>query len=403
MSLFDRLPPEMKALGVHVADAIQTLQQTLDEGTKRNARDALDRYEDLNSKLIAERKRSDRVEEALRTGARLDQYGEPSYPRAGYDRDTPEYKSFMHWLSKGSVTELNYGSKWDPKQIDLKTLRTDSLTAGGYLVPQVMDDHIRKHLTEVSPVRQHARVRTAAKKSMDLPVRLSLPLAQFEGEAETAPTDQSIYGSESVTCYRQTVKVPATLDMMVSSAFDLETEIASDTGESFAQGEGLNFVKGNGRKSPQGFVSDSRVVGFTSSTSGDFTIDDLAKMAGGLKRGQYPWWFMNRKTLAHIQTLKSSIGVPIWQPAAGPLPATIWNHPYDSNMIDLDDVSLISGAKPIVFADLYRGYEIFDMIGMSVVRDDITKADQAVTTWTFRRYLAGRVILPEAISVMTLL
>ena len=44
-----------------------------------------------------------------------------------------------------------------------------------------------------------------------------------------------------------------------------------------------NFVKGNGRKSPQGFISDSRVVGYTSGTSADFTYDDFAKMSGGLE------------------------------------------------------------------------------------------------------------------------
>jgi HK97 family phage major capsid protein len=380
-----------------VKDAIVALSETLDEGTRRNAQDALSRYEDLNAKLIAERKRADRMEEALKTGAKLDQYGEPSFARAGYGRDTPEYKDFFTWLCERNRDEARALER------ELKTLRTDSLSGGGYLVPQVMDDQIRKNVVEISPVRRHARVRIAVRKAMDIPRRLSLPIAQFEGEAETGPKDQSIYGSEQVTCYRQTVTVPATLDMMISSAFDLEAEIAGDTGESFAQGEGLNFVKGNGRKSPQGFVSDSRVVGFTSSTSGDFTVDDLAKMAGGLKRGYDPWWFMNRKTLAHIQTLKSSIGVPIWQPMAGNQAATIWGWPYDSNMIDLDDVSGGSGTKPIVFADLYRGYEIFDMVGMNVIRDDLTKADQAITEWTFRRYLTGRVILPEAISVMTLL
>jgi HK97 family phage major capsid protein len=251
-------------------------------------------------------------------------------------------------------------------------------------------------------VRAHARGRILVSKSLDLPRRLSVPLAQYEGETEAAPTDQSIYGSEQVTAYRQSVKIPATLEMMISSNFDLEREIAFDVGESFAQGEGLNFVKGNGRKGPQGLVSDNRVVPYTSGTSADFTFDDFAKMSGGLKHGYAPWWFFSRTTLAHIQTLKSTIGVPLWQPMAGGQPAQILGYPYDARMIDLDQVSQGSGAKPVAFADLYRGYEIFDMVGMSVIRDDITQAAQAVTTWTFRRYNTGRVVLPEAISVMTL-
>jgi hypothetical protein len=61
-------------------------------------------------------------------------------------------------------------------------------------------------------------------------------------------------------------------------------------------------------------------------------------------------------------------------------------------------------AKIIADVDrhLLRGYEIFDMIGINVIRDDLTQADKAITQWIFRRYLTGRVILPEAIGIMTL-
>ena len=96
-----------KALGAHVTEAITTLQTTLDEGTRRNTRDFLDKYEDLNQKLISERKRADRMEEALRTGARLGPDGEPNFASAGYDRsNNPEYKNFMYWLSRGNAMEF---------------------------------------------------------------------------------------------------------------------------------------------------------------------------------------------------------------------------------------------------------------------------------------------------------
>ena len=85
-SAFDRLPPDVKALGSYVNDALTALRETMDEGTKRNAREALDRYETLNQALIKERKRADRMEEALQTGAKLNPYGELDFPRSGYDR-----------------------------------------------------------------------------------------------------------------------------------------------------------------------------------------------------------------------------------------------------------------------------------------------------------------------------
>ena len=95
--------------------------------------------------------------------------------------------------------------------------------------------------------------------------------------------------------------------------------------------------------------------------------------------------------------------MPIWQPVAGNQPAMIWGYPYDATMIDLDDVTTGSGAKPLVCADLFRGYEIFDLAAsLSVTRDDLTRKKEAITEWTFNRYNTGRVVLPEAIAVMSL-
>jgi hypothetical protein len=144
MSMFDRLPQEHKALGALCAEAIKQLQDTLDEGTRRNTRDFLDKYEDLNTKLIAERKRADRMEEALRTGARLDQYNEPSFALAGYDRDTPHYKAFFSYLTchQGRLEEArNELKSLHEKSMQFKTLRTDAASA----VEADLADRLRRH------------------------------------------------------------------------------------------------------------------------------------------------------------------------------------------------------------------------------------------------------------------
>jgi HK97 family phage major capsid protein len=239
---------ELKKLGREVHNALDALRSSIeakDIAKTRRVEEFFSKYEDENHKLVVEhlifKKRLEAIEEA--EGA--------VYAKGGIltpaGRDTKEYSNFHTYLTKGTRAE----------GIDFKTLRTDSESAGGYLIPQVMDNRIRKNIIEISPIRAHARTRVATGKVMDVPRRLSIPIAQFEGEAETGPTDQAIYGSEQVTLYRQTCSVPATMDMLVSSAFDLEVEIAEDVGVSFAQGEGVNFVSGSGRKSPQGILSDT--------------------------------------------------------------------------------------------------------------------------------------------------
>lgn len=317
------------------------------------------------------------------------------------ERGTEHYKGFWDLVKKN--IKPTSGGQWAFRPevpAEIKALRTDSDQQGGYLIPQVMDNEIRKNITEMSPVRMHARVRVSPNKTMEIPRRHTIPTATFEGEGDAASNSQSTYGSEQITLWRQTLKVPATLDMMVSSAFDLEREIAADVGEAYGYGEGYNFVKGTGIKCPQGFTTDARCEVVTSVGSGALIWDDMIEIAGKLKRGQNPWYYMNRRTLAYMQKLKSTIGVPIWAPVSGSTPATIWGFPYSSDMIDLDEAQSGSNAKPVVFADLRRGYEIYDMLGISVVRDDLTMADKAITQWIFRRYLTGQVVIPEAIKIL---
>lgn len=425
------LPPEVSAallkMTQDVQGAMTALRESKAEDTQRNVENFFAKYEDLNSahaknyaafqKALDDRKSAEEALEkklsegdarALELQKRLDNLvvGIASKGQGGNAeadaRDTPEYKGFMDYLKKSiKPTGGSFAFRPDVPP-EIKALRTDMDSAGGYLIPQVMDSEIRKKISETSPVRMFARVRVAPNKTMDIPVRLSIPAALYEGEGETAPSDQSTYGSEQITLYRQTIKVPATLDMMVSSAFDLEREIASDVSESMAVGEGKNFVKGSGVKSPQGFTRDSRVESVPTGTSGALDWSDMIEVASKLKRGQQPWYFMNRRTIAYLQKVKSTIGVPIWQPVAGNTPATIWGFPYSSDFIDLDDAQSGSGSKAVVFGDLRRAYEIYDMLGINVVRDDLTKADQAITQWIFRRYNYGRVIMPEALKILTI-
>ena len=339
MGLFDKAPEgaDVERLARDVHSALSELRNALENKSTDTAENVQAFLSDYEEKVAQPRARQlalmrqdlDAVHKTLAHGAPLDRWGNPDWSRSGYGRDSDHYRDFFKWFQEKSPDQVKV------LQRELKTLRTDQESAGGYLVPEVMDAQIKKNILEISPVRAHARLRIAYQKAMTIPRRLSAPIAQYEGEAETGATDQSIYGSEQITCYRQTVTVPATLDMMVSSAFDLEQEIAFDVGESFGQGEGLNFVKGNGRKSPQGIISDTRVVSYTSTNSASIVWSDLASIAGEVKRGYEPWFFMNRKTLAYLQALTSSIGVPIWQPVAGNTPATIWGWPYDSRMIAL--------------------------------------------------------------------
>ena len=173
MAFYDRgasdAPPDLERIARDVKSALVDLRNSVDSGaedTKSNIQAYLANYEDHIAgpralAAAADRQRIELLEKAVSTGAPLDQCGEPDWSRTHFGRsDSPEYKSFIAWLTNGRAAE--FGTKgWKPGDFDVKTLRTDSDTAGGYPVPAVMDAQVRKNIIEVSPIRRYARARIA--------------------------------------------------------------------------------------------------------------------------------------------------------------------------------------------------------------------------------------------------
>jgi HK97 family phage major capsid protein len=144
----------LSALGEAVA--------TKNAATEKNVREFFSEYEDKNQQLIVQnalvKKRLRRLEENEGAVISPADWDVP-------DRSSAEYKSFIHWLSQGKAWEFKDGS-WSTQGLDFKTLRTDAESAGGYLIPQVMDNHIRRNIIEISPIRRHARVRVSPSKTL---------------------------------------------------------------------------------------------------------------------------------------------------------------------------------------------------------------------------------------------
>ena len=307
-------------------------------------------------------------------------------------KDKPEYKAMQLYVQKG-IDALDIEQK--------NTLRTDIATQGGYLTMPELDNLIIKKITEMSPVRSVARVRTVSSKTLSIPTRTTIPVATYEGEAAAGGESNSTYGQETLTAYRLTVTVPYTYDQLIDSQFDIESEIMNDVAEAFAFTEGNKFVLGSGAKQPEGFLSNADVVaGFRlSSTSGVITGDDVLLLSGDLKVGYNPMYAMNRQTLAFLRTLKGSTNDHyLWQVGLGPTqPNTLAGAPY---MIMQDMPSIAANSLSLMYADFARGYTIIDRTGLQVIRDDLTRKKNNIIELTFHRYNHGQVVLPEAFKVL---
>ena len=308
-----------------------------------------------------------------------------------------EFKAMSEWVREG---DLRISS-------EVKALlRTDVQGDGGYLVPEEMDSAIVKKITEIDPIRSIARVRTIGSKSISLPVRDSIPVATYEGEGEAGAESASAYRNENVVPYRQTFTTPITRDMLMDSAFDMDSEIMGDAGEAFAFGGGNGYVVGTGDKQPSGFAANAtlQAAARPSGVSADIAPENLISLTGDLKEGYDPVYVLNRRTLARIRTFRSDSGAGagtgsfLWSPGLnGPTDATLNGFRYiiANSMPDIG-----ADAFCVAFGDFRRGYTIVDRMGLEVIRDDFTKKTQAIVEFTLHRWNTGQVTLTEPIKLL---
>lgn len=404
-------PEELKKLERGLAGAMTALKEAVEsknETTAKNIERSLAEFEVKNSAYAKEyaefnKKQAEAAEAQTKRISDLEVHLATKGAGKEEDgREGAEYKNFMLYAARGERAEgLDMKSLVRPS--DLKTMRTDADTAGGYLVPAVMETGIRKSIVENSPVRPFARSRPLPGKSVEVRRRLAgHGRALFEGEGGLSSVVQSRYGMERVTTYRQTETVEVSLDLLIMSPYNVEGEMYGDAMEAFGLGESYNFLFGSGTRSPRGIMVSDKVSEYITATAGAFTSDDFSNMAGLLKNGQRPWWYFNRRTLAKIQQLKDAQGRPLWQMPGGDQPATIFGFPYSSDFIDLDNAQTGTGAYPILFGDMMRGYEIFDTTGTMLIRDDQSRKKEAVVEFTWNRWLTGDCLTNDALIKMKL-
>lgn len=383
---------------------------------KKRINKALDEFEDSKQQLLIERKARENTEATLvevkaelekrkadgatvlELKARVEEYAGLLAQRSALHgapgtkawKDSPEYKALHVWAR-------------DPREFTAEhknLLRTDVDVAGGFLVPTELDMEIRKRIVELDPIRAVSRVRSMAVKTMEIAIRTSIPTAFYEGEAEAQQKDRSAYSNVSVTAHRQGITLPVTVDQLMNSAFDMESEIAGDAGLAFASGEGINFVNGDGAKKPEGFMQHTSIVAGSQTGLHAAIAADLIKITGTLKIGYDPMFAMHRTTLANLRGQRDSNGQFLWSPGMnGPVANTIAGYEYIL-LASMSPFATVTG-KPFAFGDFRRGFEIYDRTGIGVIRDDVTRKDEAIVEFAFRRWNTSKVILPEAITIHT--
>ena len=174
-----------------------------------------------------------------------------------------QMKAFSNMLRKGDK-ELD--------EMERKALYESDDTLGGYYAPEEYVADLIKSVTEISPLRSIARVRTTSNRGIEIPKRTGQFSATFVNETATrSETTGYQTGLMQIDAHELYALVDISQALLEDSAFDLESEMSTEFGEQFAKAEGTAFITGNGVGRPQGITDTGAGVATVNSDCKWFT------------------------------------------------------------------------------------------------------------------------------------
>lgn len=286
-----------------------------------------------------------------------------------------------------------------------KSLATDNLVSGGYLMPQNLDTMIAELLVEISPIRQFASVETITTGDTWEGFKEGSTAFGTSWVSERGSRSETTAGTfelDKIPTHEQYANPFVTQKQIDDSAFNVQQYVAKKVAERFALDEGTAFVSGSGVGQPLGVVSTlpggTSVETVAGGVSASLDTDDMLSLMAELpeKYARVGAFLMRRATKYIVRKLKDGMGQYLWQPnlQAG-VPPTFDGAP----VYEAPDVAAVgASAKAVIFADWKSFYKIIDRQGIRSMPDPFSNKPY-VEIYTTRR-VGGQVRLPEAGKIL---
>src|SRR6056300_304905 len=349
----------------------------------------LDSYEEMNQKLTIAEQNAEQIKEQVSKIETM-----VTRPDSGFEsKQVDEYLNAFDKYCRKGVEGLD--------SMEKKALTVSNDTTGGYLAPPEYVRELLKTITEISPIRSIARVRTTGQRSIQIPKRDGQFAAQWVSESGTrSETTGCTVGLEELPAHEMYALVDISEQDLEDTVFDLEAEMQSEFAEQFAKAEGAAFVSGNSVGKPHGFMDASGVGSVDSGNATAVTADGLISLVHNIKSDytRNGSFVFNRATLASIRKLKDTAGQYVFQTGmmlGGNMVNTILGHPY----VEATDMpSEGADTFPVAFGDFRRAYMIVDRVNLAVLRDPFTQATTGNVRYIARKRVGGQVVQAEAIN-----
>lgn len=284
-----------------------------------------------------------------------------------------EHKSaFIDFLRKSDDQAL----KTNLQAFEAKSFVAGAPSNGGFAIPTAIGAEIARIATDISPLRGLVRMVTASTPNYTEVLSNANAGTGWVGEEDArAKTDTPTLGRVQPTFGEVYAVAEVSNHALQDVFFDVEAWLTAEIAEKFAAAEGLAFLSGNGTNKPTGILNGTVIGGPASGVAADFgtnPFDNLLDLRYAVK-GEYAQrgtFLMNSGILARLAKVKDTTGNYIYQPAvAAGVADTLLGKPIalDENM-----PVVAAGARPVIFGDFSRGYLGVDLVGMSLIVDNVS-------------------------------
>lgn len=284
-----------------------------------------------------------------------------------------EHKAaFIDYMRKSN----DRGIEQKLQEVEAKNFVGAAPSNGGFAVPTAIATEIARVAVNHSPLRRLVRSVTASTPNYTEILSNANAGTGWVGEEGTRTETSAPTLSRVQPTFGEVYAVAEVSNHMLQDVFfNLEAWLVAEIAEKFAAAEGLAFLTGNGTDKPTGILNGSTVSTIASGAAAAFganPFDNLIDLRYAIK-GEYAQngtFLMNSGVLAQLAKVKDSNGNYIYQPAiAAGVAETLMGKAV---AIDENMPSVAANAKPVLFGDFARGYVAVDLVGTSLIIDNVT-------------------------------
>jgi HK97 family phage major capsid protein len=334
--------------------------------------------------------------------------------------ETPSEKkhkeSFLKWMRNPADPQATMDLKAAQSALETRATQTTGLTgaAGGFAVPEQIEQTIARLTRDISPIRQIATVRAIGSSDYKELFDVNGATGEWVGETATrSQTNTNDLAEVAPTMGTMSARPRASEESLDDIFFNVESWLGSSVAETHAAMEGAAFVGGNGTNSPTGFLAGPTPVVTADAARAFGTLQYIASggaaalptsadvfldMVYGL-RARYranARWVTSRSVLGALRKYKDSTGQYLWQPSmSAGQPESFMGY----GVTEAEDMPIVAAnAFPLAFGDFREGYLIVDRVGLRSTRDEITLP--GFVQWYVRKRVGGKIRNSQAIKLL---